>query len=93
LARLAGQPAPVDPLGFTTLALGLQEQAASHTHFMWFQTWVLTIAELFDSRANTESWRDGSAGESSGCSHIRFGFSSQHPHGGSQQSVAPFPGI
>ena len=39
-----------------------------------------------------EPKRDGAEVKSPGCSSRGPGFDSQHPHGGSQLSMTPFPG-
>lgn len=57
---------------------------------MWLSLNQLYTHDERESRLM--DWRDSSVVKSSSCSSRRAGLSSQHPHGGSQVSIAPVPG-
>ena len=56
--------------------------------------WIPGQSELHETLSQKEqTWEDGSVVKNIGCSSRGPGFSSQHPHGGSQLSITPVPGI
>ena len=78
------------PMPLEAPAVCLEGQGTFPTNFLRQPS--ETEANVFHFKKKKGGWSDGSVAKSTDCSFREPRFYPQHPHGGSQPSVAPDPG-